>query len=138
MIDSLNHYLTGYPALLSWLALFSLAIFLLGIVATPFLIAAIPDNYFDQERPFLKDSHLPFLLTVTLKIIKNLLGVTLIVGGLAMLLLPGQGILTLIVGLLLLDYPGKYHIEKKLISRPRILKLINWIRKKNGKKEFEL
>lgn len=138
MIDALYQYLTNHTALLGGLALFSIVIFLLGILTTPFMIAAIPDNYFDQNKRRSTKTHSPTIIAIVSKILKNLLGIILIIGGIAMILLPGQGILTLIIGLLLLDYPGKYHIEKKIASRPKILKLINWIRRKHNKKEFNL
>lgn len=138
MIESLYQYLISHAMLLSWLALFSLAIFVLGIIATPFIIVAIPDDYFDKNQRPSRNTRLPIVVTIVLKILKNMLGIVLVVGGMAMLLLPGQGILTLFLGLLLLDYPGKYHFEKKLIARPKILKLINWIRRKRNRKEFVL
>jgi hypothetical protein len=50
-----------------------------------------------------------------------------------MLILPGQGLFTIIIGLMLSNYPGKYALEKKLISTPSILKSINWLRKKSNK-----
>jgi len=61
---------------------------------------------------------------------KNLLGLALLCGGLLMLFLPGQGLLTMAVGLLLMDYPGKYALERKIVSRPSILKGMNWLRAK--------
>jgi UPF0716 family protein affecting phage T7 exclusion len=59
---------------------------------------------------------------------KNLLGGLLMIAGLAMLVLPGQGLLTLFVGFLLIDFPGKYRLEKWLIRRRYILRPINWLR----------
>ena len=38
-------------------------------------------------------------------LIKNVLGVILVLMGLAMLVLPGQGVLTLLIGISLLDFP---------------------------------
>ena len=51
-----------------------------------------------------------------------------------MLILPGQGLLTMMVGLVLSDYPGKKAFEKKIIASEPILKTINWSRKKSGVK----
>ena len=64
---------------------------------------------------------------------KNLIGYGLIVAGLLMLFLPGQGILTLVMGLLLVDYPGKFRLERKLVKTPAILNSLNWLRKKAKK-----
>ena len=54
-----------------------------------------------------------------------------------MLVLPGQGILTIFIGMILSDYPGKYNIEKKIIQSSIILRTINSIRKKSGKKSLK-
>ena len=49
-----------------------------------------------------------------------------------MLVLPGQGLLTILVGLMLSDYPGKFKLEKKIIKTNLILKTINWYRNKSN------
>ena len=55
-----------------------------------------------------------------------------------MLVLPGQGLFTIIIGLMLSNYPGKYSIEKKFITIPSVLKSINWLRKKSNKPPLKL
>ena len=55
-----------------------------------------------------------------------------------MLILPGQGLFTIIIGLLLSNYPGKYKIEKKVIGIPSVLKSINWLRKKTNKPPIKI
>ena len=61
---------------------------------------------------------------------KNVAGVVLVLLGLVMALpgIPGQGILTMIVGITLIDFPGKRGLERRLIGRPRILRSINRLR----------
>ena len=56
--------------------------------------------------------------------------------GLLMLVLPGQGILTLLAGLVLLDFPGKFLLLRWLARKDRILRSLNWIRKKGHKEPF--
>jgi len=51
-----------------------------------------------------------------------------------MLVLPGQGLLTILFGIALLDFPGKYRLERRIVSYPKVLNSINWIRKKANKK----
>ena len=50
-----------------------------------------------------------------------------------MLVLPGQGLLTIVTGLLLINYPGKYKLEQKLVAVPAVFKALNWIRFKANK-----
>ena len=110
----------------------------MGLGITLFIVAAIPDDYFEQnKRP--KLYYKPFSIAWLIKkIFKNILGITLLLSGIAMLVLPGQGLLTLIIGLFLIDYPGKYRLEKKILTYPFILNSINWLRKKRKKNLFKL
>ena len=64
---------------------------------------------------------------------KNALGSLFIVAGLAMLVLPGQGIITTVVGLLLIDFPGKFGLERWLARRRPLMRWINWIRSRSGR-----
>jgi hypothetical protein len=78
------------------------------------------------------------LLWYVFLIIKNIIGYSLILGGVMMLVLPGQGIFTIIIGLMLSNYPGKYSIERRFIAIPSILKSINWLRRKSNKPPINL
>ena len=63
-------------------------------------------------------------------VLKNIMGFTLLLAGIAMLVLPGQGLLSILMGLVLMDYPGKFHLEQKIVSRPKLMQFINWLRRK--------
>ena len=64
--------------------------------------------------------------------LKNLLGLLLMVMGVAMLVLPGQGILSILIGLSLMNFPGKYRLERYIAGRRPIRKSLNWIRARAG------
>jgi hypothetical protein len=53
-----------------------------------------------------------------------------------MLFLPGQGILTILIGASLLDVPGRQKVQDALIHRPAIQIGLNWIRQKTGHPPF--
>jgi hypothetical protein len=74
---------------------------------------------------------------MTLLAIKNLLGIFLIVAGLVMLLVPGQGLLTIAVGLVLTDFPGKFHLQRWIVARKSVWRSIGWLRKRTGKPPLE-
>ncbi len=117
--------------------LFSVAMF----VASPFLIAWIavrlPEDYFvGEERSDAISVRLNPVLYYLFRIVKNLLGVILVLAGIAMLVLPGQGILTILIGVSLIHFPGKYKVERWLVSRPAVFQAINWIRRKAGVAEL--
>jgi UPF0716 family protein affecting phage T7 exclusion len=69
---------------------------------------------------------------------KNLLGILIVLVGVAMLLLPGQGILTILIGLMLLDFPGKQRLERRLVQQPSVWRAINWMRAKAHQPALEL
>lgn len=118
-------------ALLTWLTIGGVVLLVVSLVAVPWWVAKLPADYYaHRKRPPSILQKYPPALRIALRIGKNLLGVILALAGIAMLLLPGQGVLTLIIGLALIEYPGKYRIEKKLIARPAVLKAVDWIRRK--------
>ena len=66
---------------------------------------------------------------------KNLLGLVLVLLGMVLSLpaVPGQGLLTILLGVMLLDFPGKRRLEQKLVSQPKVLRAINWLRTRYGR-----
>jgi len=124
-------WLAQHKELLAWLGIASAVFFAGSLVAVPVLIARIPADYFAQREPPRMPWQLEHpALRLTLEVIKNALGVALIAAGIAMLLLPGQGLLTIFLGLVLLEFPGKRALELRLVARPRVLRALNWIRRK--------
>ncbi|MFA5493170.1 MAG: PGPGW domain-containing protein [Porticoccaceae bacterium] len=116
---------------IAWLGALSLVTMVASLVVLPLLVAQIPEDYFLHQRrapaPWKDDRPLLRLLFLLLK---NLLGVALLIGGLIMVFMPGQGLLTMAIGLMLLDYPGKYQLEQRIVRVPAILKGLNWLRAK--------
>ena len=78
------------------------------------------------------------LLRVVLFSLKNSIGLLLVIAGILMLALPGQGILTIITGFLLLNFPGKYKVERWLVKRHYVYRIITWIRRRAGKADLLL
>ncbi len=118
---------------IGWFAVASLATFVVSAVALPWLLTRLPEDYFAETSATV---HSPWprqrVLYWVWRLLKNLLGAVLMAAGFVMLITPGQGILTIIAGLWLLDLPGKRRWERSLIGRPKVLASINWIRKKSG------
>jgi UPF0716 family protein affecting phage T7 exclusion len=65
--------------------------------------------------------------------LKNLIGVLLIIAGIVMVVTPGPGGLTILLGLIMMDIPGKRPLEAKLIQRPAVLSAINKLRSRYNK-----
>ncbi len=108
--------------------------------ALAIVMVKIPPRYFaaDHQRDFLPDS--PFLVRWGAVIAKNIAGVLLIILGIILSLpgVPGQGVLTILLGLIFLDIPGKRPLEARIIKRPSVLSAINKLRAKYDKPPLEL
>jgi hypothetical protein len=140
-LETAKVWLDRHEAVVWWVGSFSLALTLGTIVALPFVVAQIPDDYFaTKERlPLRERTHHPVLRWLLL-IGKNLLGFVLVVVGLilALPLVPGQGTITALAGVLLLDFPGKRRLEMWVIRQHGVLAAINWLRSHRGRAPLEV
>ena len=75
-------------------------------------------------------------LNFVTNIAKIIFGLFLFICGLAMLVLPGQGLITMLIGLSLIPFPGKHKLENKLLARKSVRSSLNWIRSKAKKPPF--
>ena len=132
ILEQINDLIDNYMSIIFWLGLLSFLIFIFSLVTIKWLVALIPSDYFVSKKDTKFKSEYPFIWLISM-IIKNIIGYVLIIGGILMLLLPGQGLFTIFIGLMMSNYPGKYYIEKKFIAIPSILKTINWLRKQSNK-----
>jgi hypothetical protein len=133
-VSELFGWVSDHQQLLVWAGIVSLMVFILSLLALPWLVAQIPEDYFlPKKRQPTQWKQLHPVIRLLALMGKNLIGYGLIVAGLLMLFLPGQGILTLVMGLLLVDYPGKFRLERKLVKTPAILNSLNWLRRKAKK-----
>ena len=133
-VNSFIQWFANHPEVLIGMGISSIFIFLISILGISWFIAQIPEDYFlrSKRQPSKWREQKPILRFVVM-FGKNLIGLSLIIGGLLMLVLPGQGLLTIVTGLLLVNYPGKYKLEQKLSSMPSIFRALNWIRLKANK-----
>jgi len=118
---------------LIWLTVLSMVFFIGTLIAIPFILVRLPADYFDVRvpRPWMEDHH-PVLRLVG-HIVKNAVGAIFLFAGFLMLFLPGQGVLTMLIGISMLDFPGKRKVEAKLIGQPTVLSVVNSMRQKFNK-----
>ncbi len=127
------------PSLMVLFGVVSLLTFVVSGIALPWMLTRLPEDYFlDTDRVV----HPPWprqrALYWAWRLLKNLLGVVLLLAGIVMLVTPGQGVLTILAGLWLMDLPGKRRCERHLIGRPKVLASVNWIRHNAGKPPFQV
>jgi hypothetical protein len=132
-------WIQTHRMLLGILGGLSILAFLGTLLVIPIILTRIPADYFIRQ-PHRKKHTSGFYRTVHhfLLILKNIFGVIFLVTGFAMLFIPGQGVLTILIGISLMNFPGKRRLEKKIVQKPSVLSAINWIRSKAGKKALIL
>ena len=132
-------WLNEHPALVWSVTGASAAIFIASLIIIPALIVRIQPDYFaHQQRPPGRWVNSHPIVRILVVIGRNLLGVTLMAAGVAMLVLPGQGLLTIVVGFMLIDFPAKYRMEQWLLRRRMIHRPINWLRRRAGRSPLQL
>jgi len=138
-ISPLTDWFKANDALVWWLFAASVAMFLVTPVAVGWYVVRMPTDYFVKRRRRRENpswQRQPVLRPLIF-VGKNLLGVVLLVAGLVMLVVPGQGALTIVVGLMLVDFPGKQRLLTWLATRQSVWRSLNWLRKKLGRKPLE-
>lgn len=94
------------------------------LVALMAILVFLPPDHFQHDRP---------TRSVARRVLKNVLGVVLVVAGLALLVLPGPGVVAIVLGISLTDFPGKRWLERRVLGRARVLKPINGLRRRFGR-----
>lgn len=103
--------------------------YIASIVVVPWLVIRMPSDYLVRNPPMRTEwGHHHPAVRIALKVLKNLLAYCVIAAGILMLFLPGQGVLTIIAGLLLADFPGKHTLIRWTLTRPTVLRTVNWLR----------
>ena len=113
------------------LALWGAVGVLAGFVLLSIVVAALPRDFFTRPR------RSKGWVTVVLK---NALGILLLAVGVALSLpmVPGPGFVLVLVGLALVDFPGRRKLLRKVISRPGVHRKLNAFRRKLHRPYFLL
>src|SRR5215510_11014797 len=138
-------FISDFFANLSWSkvllgALVFVASFFINLAIVSVILVKLPANHFSKSRKtkFWSGPH-PALHAA--KVIgKNVAGVLLVALGIVLSIpgVPGQGLLTILLGIMLLDFPGRQRLEQKLLCRPKVREAIDSMRRKFGKPPLQL
>jgi len=127
------------PHVLVVLSVGSVAMFVLSVVGVPWFFARVPADYFTRrERGELgmRTVHQPGW-RVALRVLKNILGAVVFMAGVAMLVLPGQGVLTILASLFLVDFPGKRRLQRRILALKPVFRTLNRLRQRAGRAPLE-
>lgn len=126
-------WLAAHPQLVGGAAFLSVV----GLVATLLLAPAwaihLPADFFSPEcerRQRLQRSRPRGYLALVLR---NVGGAILVLVGIALLVLPGPGMIAILVGVMAMEFPGRLRLARWLVSRPPALRSINWMRIRAGR-----
>ena len=126
-----------YHTLLPWLPWVTLASLLMAaasLLMFPLWLLRLPADYFLARTAPPADLSLRGQL---LWLSRNLFAMLLLLLGILMLFLPGQGVLTILIAISLSTLPGKYRLERAMIRRPSLFRAANWIRMKYHHPPFQ-
>ena len=115
-----------FPA--PWVLIVSAVVVVATIVACVVVIVRLPSDRFVNPPEEPKGA---------VAIVRNVIGAILVLGGIAMLVLPGQGVLAILAGLLVTTFKGKRKLIEKIVQRPKVQKALQWIREKASRPPFE-
>ena len=137
MIGILVEWIKQHIYILYWLGGISLFLFIVTAIAVPLFVIYLPSDFFMKEKRKKSFEKIHFTIRILIFAVKNIIGIILVIAGILMLILPGQGIITILIGLVLVDFPGKKNLMLLILSNPIVQNAINWIRKKNRKKNIK-
>ena len=112
-----------------------LVTFFVNLALVSLILVKIPADYFgvSPRSKFLASQSHPVRILALIG--KNLVGVFLVALGIVLSLpgVPGQGVLTILLGVMLLDLPGLRSFERWIVSSPKVLKAVNNLRQRFDK-----
>ena len=127
--DGLQQWLLTYEDILWPLGLFSLAFLFVGAVLLPVIVIRLPGDYLLRGKHSVRKRFLHMTIGGRVYLlVKNVFGGLLVLAGLVMLVTPGQGLVSIAVGIGLLDIPRKHRLLKLLVGRPGVLRTVNRFR----------
>ena len=135
LIDQAHSMLVAWEPVLWVVALGSAIMLIASMVLIPLLLVRLPAEYF-QGEPRRAGRQRSRPVRICLALARNTLGIVLLVAGVLMLFLPGQGLLTIAAALIVLDFPGKRSVEYWIATRPAVFDAANRIRRWRGYPPF--
>ncbi len=106
-----------------------LVLFVAGLFVVRWLLVWLPCDHFIRPEP---------QRTAVVRVARQIGGGGLVLLGLAMLVLPGPGIVTIALGVALFDSPKKHEILRKILSGKRVRKALDDLRARGKKGPFVL
>jgi hypothetical protein len=131
-MSDLTRYLEGNAELLMLVSASSAVMMVGSMLLVPWLVVRAPRDLFVREPRARRG-----VLALLVRVLRNAVAAGLFVAGLLMLVLPGQGLLTMLAAVCLADLPRKRELMRRIAARPAVWRTLAWIRARAGVPPFE-
>lgn len=121
------------PTVAAVLSVLSILLVLVSGIGALLFARWLPEDYFLHPHPLSQLAQRRDARYFVLLALRQLVGLCLLIAGLAMLVLPGQGLLTLVAALCVAEYPGKRALVHRLVRRAMVRKGLNALRRRAGR-----
>jgi hypothetical protein len=114
-------------------AVVSVVSLVLSLLLSARMLISLPPDYFTARRR-------PPPTSLWAKVGWNLLGGALVILGIALSVpgVPGQGVLTILAGLILMDFPGKRRLLLAVLRRRPVRAVVERLRARRGRPPLEI
>jgi len=119
-----------------WCAAAAVGTFVVSLAAAGVALLFLPTDYFvrhaqpQRTRPQSAGGW-------AWRIGRNVVGVVILIAGIVMIFTPGQGLLSILLGLILIDFPGKHAVVRKILRNGKVVDAANRWRAKFDKPKLE-
>ena len=132
----ISDWIDNYQTLVWWMGLLSALIFIGFLVATPIIIIHLPSDFFHKRMaPLHENAHLS-VFKICYLIVKNFFNAALVSVGIALIFLPGQGIFAIVIGVSLMNIPGKHKMMCRIVRTKWLMRSLNRFRFRFNKPAF--
>ena len=126
-----SDWISDYNQIIQWAGIVSVFLFFLSLFLLKYVILRLPEDYFITASSISKNPQ-----KIIVRVAKNAVGFLLTICGIILLFTPGQGMITILIGLCLIDLAIVNQFKKKIINNSQVQKALNWIRTKKSVKPF--
>ena len=126
-----SDWISDYNQIIQWAGIVSVFLLFLSLFLLKYVILRLPEDYFITASSISKSPQ-----KIIVRVAKNAVGFLLTICGIILLFTPGQGMITILIGLCLIDLAIVNQFKKKIINNSQVQKALNWIRTKKSVKPF--
>lgn len=135
-IQPLIEWAGEHVVLFAWIGSGSLLLYIGALLMIPYLIRRVDADFFMHMQEIADGVRPPPNHHILRLVVQNIVGAFVMLAGFIMCFIPGQGLLTMFLGLLLITFPGRRAMVLSIVRRPSIAKGINWLRRRHGAEDI--